>query len=289
MQVDQCSEPTKKPSRERLLEDYRNSMAGYLGESLRMIQRSLSAADFERGFPNIFGQPTEENPEVFVQNSCGLLLRKAQFHMMAALLANKSSNLHSLTVQMRVILECAAQIVATANSACEGSEKAVAQAVNRFEKDYQSDLARMSRGQLTPNEIQEEVIQARPESLKDAYKLPKKETLADKMAVLPYGESWYSYLSDSFCKSDPSNLEGPSFRGGVLSINSAADVLTFATLLDYLAAQVIRMLVGYGFILIAVTTEDQPFNNAIQLSERKKSASIKIKNTLSQQEKGCSK
>lgn len=75
-----------------------------------------------------------------------------------------------------------------------------------------------------------------------------------------------------FCCSDPSALKEPSFRGGVLSINTAADDLAFATFLDYLAQQVTTMLFGYGFLLIAMTADHQPFEAALQLLERKGSA-----------------
>ena len=39
------------------------------------------------------------------------LLRKARIHTVAALRANETSNLHSLAVQMRPVLECAGQVV----------------------------------------------------------------------------------------------------------------------------------------------------------------------------------
>ena len=92
-------------------------MVGYLIEANQMIQQLLSEADFEEAFPHIFGHP-KDHAEVHVRNECGLLLRKAQFHMIAVLRANKSSNLHSMAIHMRVVLECAAQVVSTAYGLC---------------------------------------------------------------------------------------------------------------------------------------------------------------------------
>ena len=99
------------------MDDYRKSMASYLSDSRQMIDDLLSTADFDEGFPDVFGRPTDANPEVAVRNSCGLLLRKAQLHVAAVLMADRRNNLHSLTVHMRVILERAAQVVAAARRA----------------------------------------------------------------------------------------------------------------------------------------------------------------------------
>ena len=254
------------------MKEYRRSMAGYLRDSHQMIEQVLSLADFDEGFPHLFGRPTDDNPEVFVRNSCGLLFRKAQLHVAAALMANKTSNLHSLAVHMRVVLECAAQIVATANAAYEGTLKTVARSVNRVEWDFKYTMANLSRGQVTPDEIQDMIASARPGPRESVYKPPKKETIADKLAALPHGVSWHDHLRERFCRDNPSALKEPSFGGGVLSINTAADELAFAIFLDYLSEQVIRMLFGYGFLLIAVTAEHQQFDDALQLLERKRSA-----------------
>ena len=193
------------------MEDYRKSMAGYLRHSHRMIDEVLSLADFDERFPHIFGQPTEDSAEVFVRNSCGLLLRKAQLHVTAALMADRKSNLHSLAVHMRVVLECAAQIVATAQGAHEGTLKAVAKEVNRFEGDFKYAMDNLGRGQITPDEIQDMIASARPEPREAVYKPPKKVTIADKLAVLPHGVSWYNHLSKYFCDGDVSVLGGFSF------------------------------------------------------------------------------
>ena len=268
LRIDPCSQPMETPT----VIDYRKSMAGYLRNSHQMIEQVLSSADFVEGFPHIFGRPTHDDPEVFVRNSCGLLLRKAQLHVAAALMANKTNNVHSLAVHMRVVLECAAQVVATANAAYEGTPKAVARSVNRVERDFQDAMANLSRGQITPAEIQNMIASARPGTGGTGSKPPKRVTLADKLAALPHGVSWYDHLSERFCRDNPSALKAPSFRGGVLYINPAADDLAFASFLDYLAEQVITMLFGYGFLLIAVTAEHQPFDDALQLLERKRSS-----------------
>ncbi len=44
---------------------------------------------------------------------CPLLLRKGRMYTLAVLRANESTNLHSLVVQMRPVLECAGQAAFT--------------------------------------------------------------------------------------------------------------------------------------------------------------------------------
>ena len=95
--------------------DYRRTMASYLAQSFRMIRQLLSEADFGESVPHVFGIPTDDNVAVSGRNECGLLIRKAQMHINAALRANNDNNLHSLAVHMRVVLECVAQVVSTAH------------------------------------------------------------------------------------------------------------------------------------------------------------------------------
>lgn len=80
-------------------------MTGYLVEACRMMQRLFSEADFGESVPNVFGQPTDENIVVAGRNECGLLIRKAQMHVNAALRANNDNNLHSLAVHMYRLID----------------------------------------------------------------------------------------------------------------------------------------------------------------------------------------
>ena len=105
------------------MNNYRKTMASYLSESHEMIRDLLSDANFEEAFPHVFGLPDKEHPEVAVRNEYGLLLRKAQLHIVAVQRANESNNLHSMAIHMRIVLECAAQVISMADSVCVGTEK----------------------------------------------------------------------------------------------------------------------------------------------------------------------
>ena len=60
------------------MNEHRRTMADYQTESLRMIQRMLSDANFGESFPHVFGHPSEDDAELSVRNQCGLLLQRAQ-------------------------------------------------------------------------------------------------------------------------------------------------------------------------------------------------------------------
>ena len=144
-----------------IVSDYRRTMAMYLVESFRAIQQLLSEADFGESVPHVFGQPTDENVAVSVRNECGLLIRKAQMHVNAALRADKSNNLHSLGVHMRVVLECVAQVVSKAQAAHDGTPKALARILNASEKDFRYAMFSPGRGRVGKDEIQGMIIDAR--------------------------------------------------------------------------------------------------------------------------------
>ena len=81
--------------------------------------------------------------------SRGYVLPFTQLHVTSALMARKRSNVHSLAVHMRVVLECAAQIVSTAQGAYEGTPKALAGYVNRFEREFQYATANVKASVAT--------------------------------------------------------------------------------------------------------------------------------------------
>lgn len=254
------------------MNEYRRSMTYYLEEAHKMVQQVLSSADFEDAFPHVFGQPSREAPEVYVRNECGLLLRKAQLHTFSAIRANESNNLHSLAVHMRIVLECASQVQSKARTAYEGTEKELKRVLNVSEYNFQYTIGSLSRGTIDHDQIQELILSAREGIDQLGRKPPKKVTLTNKISYLAQGREWYDHLSKYFCDGDVSILAGLSFFGGVTSIKTDADELAFAVFLDYLAEQVITMLVGNGFLLIAVNGDSQPFDRAIDLSNRKRAA-----------------
>lgn len=255
---------------------YRATMAHFLCECHQMIQAWLSKADFKTDFPHVFGHPDENNREIAVRNECALLLRKAQMHIAAILKAHENNNLHSMAVQMRVTLECAAQVHSMAWAAHQGTEKALRRTLNAREYDFQYVLRSLSRGDIDHDEIHEMILRARAETGEWNEKPPKTVRIADTVDVLPFGKQWYDHLSKFFCRGEAGSLGGCSYFGGVVSIRTEADKLTFGIFIGYLTAQVIRMLVGYGFLLIAVNGDRRPFEEALDLSRRQRIAAASV-------------
>ena len=267
----------------RAITGYRQSMAAFLRESLQLSQEFLSEANFDGAFPHVFGVPSKESPEVHVRNECALLIRKAQLHMLAVLVANKNSNLHSMAVQMRVVLECAAQVVPLANVTAKGSESELNKFLNMREYETFDGIKRFSRDLTSREEITRIILDARRQVGNGRERVPKRVTPTDKVDALASGKSWYDHLSNAFCGSGVEQLSERSVDGGVMSINTDLDELTFATFLDYLADQVIVMLFGYGFLLIAVNGDRQPFESVQDLLNRKRSVSRNMKAAILRQ------
>ena len=248
-------------------------MADCLHECLAMTRKVLSEADFEGAFPHVFGHPTYDYPEVAVRNECGLLLRKAQVHLVAVLQANENNNMHSLALQLKVILECAAQLVSKAYAAYEGTPDALGRVLNRSEYDFVDAMARLSRGALDRDDIHSMIVTARIGIGDDSLTRPKRVLLSDAPKVLPHGSEWYRHLSRCFSHSGQQELADVSSGGGVLSVNTKADHLAFARLMDYAGELVAGMLIAYGFLLIAVTGESQTFEDGLDLLQRRRSTS----------------
>ena len=174
--------------------EYHLLLTGYLEETLPMIERALSGADFTEKFPHIFGEPGKEvGYEYSVLNGNGLLVRKAQLHLIAALRANETNNLHSLSAQMRVVLECASQVMWQALAVCPCGEGQPASELYRFleseEYDYKSSMLRITRGEEGAEELQQFIVSCRESIGWDDQKPPKGTGLVAKAAVLPGGQA----------------------------------------------------------------------------------------------------
>ena len=139
-----------------------------------------------------------------------LLLRKARIHTDAVLRANKSSNLCSLAVQMRPVLECAGQVVfffhntMIAPNRLMEPERAAEVVGNRLNADHYQTLRTRTKGKVSPEELREVEAQAQ-EAAAAFFGAPKPKrrkgrrlNQADKVATLEKGREWYGYLSDHF-------------------------------------------------------------------------------------------
>ena len=145
--------------------------------------------------------------------------------------ANETSNLHSLAVQMRPVLECAGQVVfifhntIIAPDLLVSREKAIATYGNRLNADFYQTFSRVTRGQISREKLREMATQAQAAAAASVGAAkPKRQKSwrlyqADKVANLAKGDEWYDYLSDHFTHGKSADWKGLSWRGGVMSID----------------------------------------------------------------------
>ena len=248
-------------------------VARYRAGTADLLARSVSTTrDLERslGDPGdvleVMGQADlEADPTAFFRNQCALLLRKARLHADAVLRANAANNLHSLAVQMRPLLECAGQVVFTCDKlfvsphVTRKPDRAAGALGGRVNADYYDTIIRATKGKVGHEELLatiSEVEEAAAESV--GIRKPEKPQRgsvkqAAKVATLKGGRAWYAHLSKHFCHSE-APLIGPTWRGGVESMNTWRDELAFAGFMDYLVEQVGTM--NAYAALFPVTGED---------------------------------
>ena len=181
-----------------------------------------------------------------------MLLRRARLHSDGVLRANAAGNLHSLAVQMRPALECAGQVVFlidnhfVAPRLTTEPEKAARALGDRLNADYYDTMIRATKGKVGHDELLAMISDSERAAAESVgMRAPEKRRTrsikhADKAATLDGGEDWYAHLSNCFCH-DEGDLRGPTWRGGVKSMNTWQDELYFAGFMDYLVEQVNRM------------------------------------------------
>ena len=257
---------------------YRQSMAGSLQASLAGINDFLSPVDFEGIFAPIDQREFDDDPATPFRKTSYLLIAKARLHVFAALCANKESNMHSLAVQMRPALECAGQVVSVFGNFF-GKEPGAYSRISRYiNADYYQTFIRLTRGQIDHNEIMNEIDAAMPIGIEPVRKFSPLREL-EKVKDLEFGDNWYRHLSGCFFHSDLRGLKNHSYSGGVRSCNTMYDEYGFAALLDYLAHQVMVMVV-YAAIPSDGIDEDKRFEKAAKLLEKKKAVSEGYRRTL---------
>lgn len=260
-----------EPSLSRAAE-YRETMERFTREGAESIAGILSEADFKSRFPHLFGHPHDLGEDVCVRNRCGLWLRKAQLHTTAVLRANQSNNLHSMAVQSRVLLECAAPIISLANAAVTGSAHEFNRIINAFEYEAVAVLRATSRDRLDLDTLQALIVDARKSIGDHRTSRPKRVTIADRLKPITTGPEWYGYLSEQFYHFDADSLMGSSITGGVLQPHEEANAFSFGFFLDYLAGLLFMMIGGYGMLLIGARGDPQVFDDAMARLEQKRTA-----------------
>ena len=232
---------------------YRSGAASLVAQSI------VTTRELERrsGVDGDLREPTalsdlESDPAAALRTECALLLRKARLHSDAALRANAANNLHSLAVQMRVVLECAGQVVFVCHNQfiaprlTTDPAHAVRTLGDRINADYYDTMIRATKGKAGHDELLATISESERAAAESVgMRAPEGRRgrslkQADKAAALEGGEAWYAHLSNSFCHGE-GDLRGATWRGGVKSMNTWRDELAFAGFMDYLVEQLNSM------------------------------------------------
>ena len=232
----------------------RERMAKLLGSTVARTRSLERWLDVTGGWSEATSRiDVRADPTASLRIVGGLLLRKARIHTVAVLRANETSNVHSLAVQMRPVLECAGQVVFFFQNAVIGpkvqqpSAPAPEVVGHRLNVDHYQTLRRRTKGAVSPEELRKEedrAQEAAAESVgatKPKRRKGRRFSQADKVAPLARGREWYDYLSEHFSHARVADWRGLSVRGGVISIDRVEDEFAFLVLMSYLVDQVALM------------------------------------------------
>lgn len=128
---------------------YRAGVAGLLDESVRVVGETERWLDVAvKGDKASLQAVLKKDWAGACRMHCALLLHKAGLHMVAMLRANDRSNVHSLAVQMRPVLECAGQVVHIFhNLMIEPKKEAGIRAVLEYgNADFYQSIIRLTKG-----------------------------------------------------------------------------------------------------------------------------------------------
>ena len=232
----------------------RARMAELLTEAVAMTHKLERRLDMTDGRPEgVVCTNPDADPTATNRNMSALLLRKARIHTTAVLQANETSNLHSLAVQMRPILECAGQLVFLHHNLIIAPdlqmprERTIEMVGNRMDADHYQTLLRITRGKISRDELRrvereaQEAAAVAAGAAKPKQNKRRRYTHMDKVEVLKGGRNWYNYLSKYFVHGNVDDWKGLSARGGVITMDTVQDEFAFAGFMDYLMSQVALM------------------------------------------------
>ena len=244
------------------------ALINHLEEAQGLLQRTLAEINLDDLAPNDLGEVSDENLERFALYSEGLCLLKARIHIAAVQRANEQNNVHSLGVHARVLIECAAEVALLAHAAVDDTPEMLNRVLNLQEYDSRELLRRITRGQISGQEIEESITRAREGIGLFDGKQPKKRTIAYRISILTQGNVWYDYLSRRFCDSSVAALRESPGRGGVLPAPERQFDVAFAVILNCALTYVCQMLLAYGVIRIKMGDGSQLFDDASALFAR---------------------
>ncbi len=249
------------------LKEIRAALAGHLVEAHQLLQQNLADVDLDKPLFDFPEEPSDEDilNDTFRMHS--LVMRKEGFHVAAVLRANEQGNLHSLGVQTKVLIECAAEITSISRMAVEKTPEALYYVTNSLEYDYNYWLLRLTRGAISKEELRASIMRARANVGVFDEKKPKKVYLSERVSVLTQGRMYWDHLNDSFCHTTPARLRMTPGLGGVMPAPELQFDLAFADIMNSAQHYVCWSLVAYGALKIPRGTS-QLFDDALELSQR---------------------
>ena len=224
--------------------ELRTSLVGHCREAQGLLQRALDDVDFNESWPDGQAELIDDELRRFVLCAYGLSIRKAGIHMAAVRLANEQNNVPSLGVHARVLIECAAELASVAHAYVEGTPKALDRILNLTEFDTNRLLRRITRGEISREELEAGTTRAREAIGLFDGKQPRGTTIADRVSILTQGKGWYDYLSRHFCDSDVESLGRSPGEGGVLPAPELQFDLAVAVILNCTLTYVCQMLIA---------------------------------------------
>ena len=235
---------------------YRAGIASLLAKSVLMTRELERQLDIrEEGRAETERIDLDGDPWPYYRISCALLLRKAWLHAVAVLRANETSNMHSLAVQMRPVLECVGQVVFIFHNLMVAPKlatdpKRAANAIHDYwNADYYRTVMNATKGESGHNELLREIWKLEDDAAVSVGAIPRPHAKkrkggglrhTDKVATLSGGIRWYNHLSEYFCHGR-GDLREASWQGGVVWTATVQDEFAFASFMHYLAEQVAIM------------------------------------------------
>lgn len=260
----------------------RTSLVGHCQEAQGLLQQALADVDFDESWPDGQADLSDDELRRFILCAHALSLRKAGVHMAVVLGASEQNNVPSLGVHARVLIECAAELVSVAHAYVEGTPKALDRILNLTELDTHRLLRRITRGEISREELQASTTRAREAIGLFDGKQPKGTTIADRVSILTDGKGWYDYLSRHFCDSDLDSLGKSPGHGGVLPAPELEFDLAVAVILNCTLTYVCQMLIAYGVISIKSGSGSQLLDDAVVLFDRVRETAAPIRSRPSE-------
>ncbi|MCY3486994.1 MAG: hypothetical protein OXH34_01010 [Bacteroidetes bacterium] len=224
---------------------YRSGMADLLEKQVGVVREkekwlNVPLDDIEFLPPVI---PHEGDPGAGLRVLCALLLRKARLHMIGILRANEKSNVHSMAVQMRPILECAGQIVLNCRNLVIISKEGISIANRHSITDFHRTMISLTEGGFDYKSFLSFFSESTGIPL-SKLRTAKKVFVNDRVKILEGGSDWYGYLSACFSHGKADWCGWP-WDGGVGPRIDFLHEYTLASLMDYLVNQV-AIMAGYA-------------------------------------------